>query len=268
MIILKEQIEKSIDEFKNKNYEEAIKILDEVDCSDDYYEIAQFIKSSCFLQLKQYSDSLSILDDLISKNPYDVLLWIDKLYCHIFLNEDEKALGVLDEIDRIVDKTDKSLLVQVARLSNLAGDNDRALKYCDYALAIDPDFKEALYEKASVVMDLKDNEEINQVSNKILELSDGNMVSVMPVFLINLFSKNYRVCVDLINNVDSGEFEEDYVEMFKGLIYKQICEDNNACLLIVNAHELPIDDVLEVMLDFVENGKDYGEINNIHYFII
>lgn len=268
MINLNEQIEKAKEEFKNGNYEESIKCIDGVDSSDDYYEIAQFIKSSCLLKLKQYKESLLILNDLISKTPYEVLLWIDKLYCHIFLKEDEKAARALDEIDRLADKTDKSLLVQIARLSYLVGDYDMVLKYCDYALAIDPDFKEAWYEKASVLMELGDDKETNHALNRIRELSDNDLLGTMPVFLMNLFSKNYRTCVDLISNVNQGEVDDEHMEMLKGMIYKQICDDNNACLLIVNAQELPIDDVLDVMIDFVETGKDYGEINKIHYFII
>lgn len=268
MINLNEQIEKAKKEFKNRNYEESIRFIDEVDSTDDYYELAQFLKSSCLMQLKQYRESLAILNDLISKTPYNELLWIDKLYCHIFLHENEKAVKALDEIDRLIDKTDKSMLVQVARLSYLVGDYDKSLKYCDYALAIDPDFKEALYEKASVLMELDDDEETNQVLNRMRELSDNDLLGTMPVFLMNLFSKNYRTCVDLVNNVNQGEVDDEHMEMLKGLIYKQICDDNNACLLIVNAQELPIDDALDIMFDFVETGKDHGEINGIHYFII
>lgn len=269
MIILKKLIEKSKDEFENGNYELAIKYADEVRFDDKFYELAQFIKSSALIKLKKYDESLKILNELIRDDSYNELFWVDKLYCHVFLNEDEKAIKTLSEIDRIIDKKNKSLLLRVIRLSSLIGEYDMALKYCDYALDVDPNFQEVLYEKAMIVNKFDDKSEFNQISDKLMKLSDNSVLSLLGVFLLNLHSNNYRVAVDIINSMDFSNFEDDeYGELLKGVIYNQICDEFNVSLLIVDAEDLDLDDVLKVMLDFVDDGIDNGVVNGIQYFII
>lgn len=269
VITLKKLIEKSKEELENGNYELAIKYADEIRFDDKFYELAQFIKSKALILLDKYNDSLKILNELIRNNSYNELFWVDKLYCHVFLNEDEKAIKTLGEIDRVIDKKNKNLLLRVIRLSSLMNEYDFALKYCDYALEADPNFQEVLYEKAMIINNLDDKTELNQISNKLLELSDNSVLSLLGIFLLNLYSNNYRLAVDVVNSMDFSNFEdEDYEDLLKIAVYNHICDNFNVALLIMGDENLSMDDVLKVMLDFVDNGVDNGVIDGFQYFII
>ena len=259
---------KANNEYENKNYLKAIEYLDKIGCEDEFYDFSQIIKSSCLMNLERFDDALKIIDGLLVKEEFSALLWMNKVRCHVFLDESDQAIKALTNLEDIIDKTDKSLLVQVARLNFLVDDYDKALKYCNDALEIDSKFKEALYEKAIVVMAIGDDEQITEVSNRMLELEDEGGLKYFPVFLMNLFSKNYRYCLDLVEGIDSDVLDDEHIEMFKAIIYNEICEENCVNLLVVNGEELPIDDVLGIMLDFVEKGKDSGEIDGVHYFVI
>lgn len=261
-----DKIKKGKIEFENENYDKAISYFDEVENDDEYYQLAQLYKSGSLMELKEYEEALSILDMLIHTNPYEDILWVDKIRCHIYLHEDEKARKALKEMDRLVDRNNKSRLLTISKLYSILRDHENVIKYCDYALANDPDYKEALFEKAMALKQLKKFDELDNVSKKILEISDKDLLSLMPLFIIMIFSKKYRDALDILNNVEDDEHDE-YISMFKAGIYSRICDDYSINLLLVTPVKLSIDEILEIMLDFVEDGKDSGEIKGVQYFI-
>lgn len=265
---LNNHIENGKNEFDNGNYEKALDHFKLVNSDNEHYEYAQLFVANCLMELKRYDDSLDVVDKLISLNPYNKLAWFNRALCQIFLKEEEKALSTIGEIICLIDLRSKYDLVFVAKLYKLLNIYDEALKFCDLALEIDENFKDALYEKSLVAMRLDDDEIISDVSDRLLELSDGGPLGFMSVFILKLFSKNYSACIDLINGLDGDKFDDEHIMMLKAMVYQQICEDLCVNLLVVNSEDFPLDDALDAMIDFVENKTDNGKINGVQYYII
>jgi len=261
-------IEKGKIEFENENYQEALGYFNKVREDDDYYRYAQLFKANCLMGLNEYHDSLMVVNSLISNEPYHKLAWFNKALCHVLLKQEKEAYDALDNILRIIDRDDKYDLVFMAKLYKLLGDHDNALKYCDEALEIDEYFRDALYEKSFAALRINDVGAIRDISDKLHEISNDDLIRRMPVFLLKLFSKDYVGCRDLIDNSNQGELDDEHVEMLKAALYNQVCDDLCINLLIVNGDDLSIDDALDAVLEFVENGKDNGEIGKVQYFII
>lgn len=266
--LMSNMIDKGKIEFENGNYLEALGYFEQVGEDDEHYRYAQLFKANCLIELEKYEDSLQVVDSLISAEPYHKLAWFNKVLCHILLKDEKEAFKTLDHLMNLIDFKNKHDLVFIAKLYKLLGDYDNALKYCDAALEIDEYFKDALYEKSFAALRIDDDEAIKDVSDKLYQISNDDLFRLMPVFLLKLFSKDYRGCRDLINNSKRGEFEDEHINILKGAVYNQICDDFCINLLIVNGEDLPIDDALDAMLDFVENGRDNGKIGKIQYFII
>ena len=261
-------IEKGKVEFENKNYPEALGYFEQVDEDDAYYRYAQLFKANCLMELEEYEDSLNVIDSLISNDSYHKLAWFNKALCHVLLKQEKEAYVALDNLLRMIDRDDKYDLVFMAKLYKLLGDHDNALKYCDEALEIDEYFRDALYEKSFAALRINEVGAIRDISDKLHEIANDDLIRRMPVFLLKLFSKDYVGCRDLIDNSNQGELDDEHVEMLKAALYNQVCDDLCINLLIVNGDDLSIDDALDAVLEFVENGKDNGEIGKVQYFII
>ena len=261
-------IEKGKVEFENKNYSEALGYFEQVGEDDAYYRYAQLFKANCLMELEEYEDSLNVIDSLISNDSYHKLAWFNKALCHVLLKQEKEAYVALDNLLRMIDRDDKYDLVFMAKMYKLLGDHDNALKYCDDALEIDEYFRDALYEKSFAALRINDVGAIRDISDKLHEISNDDLIRRMPVFLLKLFSKDYVGCRDLIDNSNQGELDDEHVEMLKAALYNQVCDDLCINLLIVNGDDLSIDDALDAVLEFVENGKDNGEIGKVQYFII
>ena len=265
---MNDEIRKGKEDFENGNYEDALVHFENVGADDINYDYAQLFKSNCLMELKRYGEALETVDSILEANPKNKLAWFCKVLCHIFSHDEKNALKSMNQLIHVVDMDDKYDLVFLAKAYKLLECYDEALKYCDMALDIDENFSDALHEKAFIGMKMDDTEILNQVSEKLLSVSDGGVLSLMPVFLIKLFSKEYSFCLDLIKNGSFNEFHEKNIEMFKGIIYKQICEDYSVNLLVLNGDDLSIDEALEALIGFVENGKSEGQIGEAHYFIL
>ena len=261
-------IEKGKVEFENENYREAISYFEQVGEDDRYYRYARLFMANSLMELNDYEESLKVVDSLISAEPYHKLAWFNKALCHVLLKQEREAYDTLDTILRIIDMDDKYDLVFMAKLYKLLGDHDNALKYCDAALEIDEYFKDALYEKSFAALRIGDDDAIRDVSDKLHVISNDDLIRLMPVFLLKLFSKDYKGCRDLINNSNHGELDDEHIELLKAAVYNQVCDELSINLLIVNGKDLPIDDALDAVIEFVESGKDNGEIGKIQYFII
>lgn len=268
MIILNDEIIKGKKEFKNGNYDEALVHFENIGEEDEYYGYAQLFCANCLMELKRYDDALKIVNVLILRNPYNKLAWFNKVLCYIFSDNENQALGIMDDVISVVDMGDKYDLVFLAKLYKLLHCYDDALKYCNMALEIDGEFREALYEKSFIAMRNDDSKALDEISEKFVGLADSDLFSLMPAFLLKLFSKDYATCVDLIENSDLSEFDDEHVEMLKGIVYNQICKEHSIGLLVVNEENISIDDALKALIEFVEDGKTDGEIAGVQYFIL
>lgn len=265
---MNEKIKKGRIEFDKKNFKKALGYFENVRRDDEDYDFAVLFMIPCLMNLKRYEDALKFLNYLIGRNPYSEALWADKASCHIILKQYEKAYDALGEIERIVDVEDKRMVLHVAKLYNWLRDDENALKYCDMALALDENYKKALHEKSLVAVRLKDYKMMNEIADRLMEVSDDDMLSLMPVLQLRLFSKNYRGCIDLIRSVKSDESLDDTIEMMKGGLYNKMCENFCARILVLEQIELSCDEAIDLMLDFHESGKDYGKIRGVEYFIL
>ena len=75
----------------------------------------------------------------------------------------------------------------------------KVIKYCDKALAVDKTFKPALYEKVIVASCLKDMKMIDELTEDILSIPGNDLFSLLPIFIMNLFSKRYEKCLEIID---------------------------------------------------------------------
>ncbi len=268
VIKLKNQFELGKIEFREENYEKALSHFESVDGDDDDYEISLFYRIPCLIHLKRYAEALSFINPLIEKNPNEFILWYDKARCHALLKEDKKAYSAMEQLERVVDTNNKNDLLCIAKLYNFLHDDLKVVEYTDKALAIDENYRDALYEKSFAAFSLDDDEMIEDVSKKLYDLSDKSLLSSTPMFLMKLFNKNYRGALDLLDNVVDDEAGKEHIDMLKAVVYEHLTEDLSAQLMLSQKMELDIDDALKIMFDFKDTGRDHGEINGVTYFIL
>lgn len=261
-------IEKAKVEFKNKNYRKALSYLNCVRKDDEDYEYAQVYEFGCLFELGCYGKALEVIDSLISKNPRGDLFWYEKVRCHIFLDENDKAEKALGELERICDEGDKRMLLRIARLHFILENFDKTMEYSEKALAIDEGFEPALYQKAMVALMHDDMEMMDDVSKRIQHVSKGDLFSLLPAVLMNLFSGKYEEAYGIIEGSDEDSIKEKFAGSLKKIIYKRMSEDLNAKVLLSQDVAISVDDALKVMFDFKNTGKDHGEIDGIQYFIL
>jgi hypothetical protein len=147
-------------------------------------------------------------------------------------------------------------------------DYPKVIEFCNRALEVDRNYREALLEKSFAALQLDDFDMVNSISDRLLEISDGNILSLTPVFMLKLFSKDYAGCLDLINSSVDDDVKSETIELFKSVIYNKLSEDLSAQILMTQKIEISVDDALKLMLDFKEHGVDSGRINGVQYFIV
>lgn len=265
---MKSEFEQGKSEFKKENYKKALAHFELIKSDDDYYDVSLLYRITSLMHLKRYRESLSFLNQLIEEYPQEYLLWFDKARCHIFLKETDNAYVAVEHVERFIDSNDKNHLIYVSKLYNMLHDDSKAIEYADKALAIDENFEDALYEKYFVALRSCDDAMIEEISLKLYDMSDKSLMSSMPRFLLKLYFKEYVGALDLINDVVDDEVDYKYIKILKAAIYEHMSEDLSAQIVLSQKLELDIDDALEIMFDFKENGKDHGEIHGVNYFII
>ena len=265
---MKSKFKQGIEEFENESYDCALKHFESIGQDDDDYEISLLYKISCLIHLKRYRQALSLSNRLIEKYPREFPLWFDKARCHILLKEYDEMESALNHLERIVDKTDKVDLLYMAKLYNYLHDNSKALEYVNMALEIDENYVDALDEKFLTAVQLRDKKSQEEAIVKLYDISDKRLIDSMPLFFMILLSKDYEGALDLLNEANVQKEDENYVELYKGAIYKHLTDDLNAQLMLDDNIELDVEDAIRIMLEFKENGTDHGQIHGVNYFVL
>lgn len=265
---MKNEFELGRNEFREENYRGALGHLENIEIGDDDYEISLLYRISCLIHLKRYSEALSFINSLIEKSPNEFLLWYDKARCHILLKEDKKAYSAMEQLERVVDTSNKEDLLCIAKLYKFLNDDLKVIEYADKALAIDENYREALYEKSFAAFSLDDEAMMDDVTEKLYNISDKSLLSSTPMFLMRLFSKDYRGALGLLDDVVDDNAGKEHIDMLKAVVYQHLTEDLSAQLMFSQKIELDIDDALKIMFDFKDNGRDHGEVNGVAYFIL
>lgn len=264
---MKNKFEEGKLEFENNNYEKALECFEQV-LRNEENDLVEIYKFECLLKLKRYVEALKVIDSLISNCPYSETLWKCKARCHIFLKDNQKALKALGEVERLCDEENKEGLVDIAQIYNLLDEHEKVIKYCDKALAVDKTFKPALYEKVIVASCLKDMKMIDELTEDILSIPGNDLFSLLPIFIMNLFSKRYEKCLEIIDfcELDGSQRQEE--ELLKGAIYQTLSEDLNAQIGLSKKYDLPVDDAISLMMEFKKTGRDHGVIHGVEYYIL
>lgn len=264
VINLNLQIEKAKNEFDEKNYENALEILDGIEVEDDYQKLAVLIKIASLMALKRYDESLSIIDSKIDKFPYSEFLWSRKVECHYFNGDEEGAVKSLAKLERIVNKDDKHSLVFLAGECELLNNHKKALEYCDMALDIDKDFIDAVRQKSMSASALKDYDMMSDCADRLLELYDDEFAKLIP-FMLKLFSRRYRGALAIVEGMNILDNADE--EMMKGAIYNAMVEDLGIEIRVSEPIEMTIDEVLNLFFMYHYDGIKHGEIRGAKYLI-
>lgn len=256
------------EEFEKRNYEDALEHLEKIKPEDELYDLSLVYRIPSLMSLQRYKEALKYLDYIIDERPESFYLWVEKAKCHIFLHEDSEVEEAFKIIENVVDENNKKELVSVAKLYKLVLNDEKALEYSDKALAIDENYKEALTEKSLAASGLSDYDMMREIADTLFENGSKSITEAMYPFMLKLFSKDYKGALDIMNNVvPVEEWEDEYILSFKAGIYQKLTEDLNAQIFLTKEIELDIEDAIDIMIDFRDNCKSHGVINNVEYFV-
>lgn len=260
------RIEESLQEFDERNFENALNLLEGIEFNDDEIKLVSMIKYVCLMNLNRYDESLRIINSLIEKDPYEVDYWMSKARCHYFAGDMKSAKRALSESERLIDKSNVSNLVCMAQIYKLIGENRQALKYCDMALQIDENSLDALREKSLVASSLKDKEMMNECADKLIEKYGDDVFVLLIPLTLRLFSGNYEGCLELVNSTDC--LDDEHVEMIKIGLYNRMSEDLNIKIGLTAPLEMDVDEALDLMFKYHYDGISYGQFKDAEYCIV
>lgn len=258
-------IEKGKKEYDAENYGEALKYFNKVSEMDENYWIMVIYKINSLMMLEEYENCLKLLNSLIEQSPYDELFWYEKVRCHIYLNQKDKALKALMEFERLIDEDDKYFMLSISKFYDLLGDSKKALEFCQKAIDIDENYEDAYFQKAQIVTILEDYDSMVECGEKLIEFADGNMVKLIMPFLLNLFSKNYKRSYEVIQLMD--DVEGDINLLLKTVIYNQMIEDLNIEIKTSAPCEWSVDDALNLLFKYENEGIKNGVCGGVNYLI-
>ena len=243
------KIKKGRVKFNDENYEEALKYFNEVSEDDEDYTYVLIFKITCLMELERYDKALFLIESLLREDPEDELLLYEKIRCHIALNEKDEAFAALKIFENVISGDDKRMLLCVSKFYRLLGDYDNSLKFCCDALKIDGDFEEAVREKSLIGIALNDYEMINSCADR------------------KLYVSRFDDCLLIIDYM-GDEFNDDTLERFKSIVFKELCETLDVNLHVVGDAEISVDEAIRLLMDYDETGVDSGRINGVAFKIM
>lgn len=261
------KIKKGRIEFNNENYEKALKYFDEVREDDEDYMYVLIFKITCLMELERYDRALFLIESLLKEDPNDELLLYEKIRCHIALNENKEALSSLKVFEKLIDMSNKRMVLVVSKFYRILGDCDNALKFCNKSLEIDESFDEAVREKSLIGMDLDDYEMIDDCADKLSEIIGNRGMGMISVFLLKLYVSKFEDCILIIGNLED-DFKDDTIEMLKSIVYKEWSEKLGVNIHLNEEIEVQIDDAISILRDYDENGCDEGTISGVAFKVM
>ena len=252
-------------EFKNKNYERVLEILDGTEVDARYVKFEIILRANSLRYLKRYDEALKVIDSAIEKFPNQDFLWSWKVEIHYFNKQKDKAIESLGQFERIIDKKDKRALVEIAGKFDLVGDYENALKYCDMALDIDENFIDAVRQKALTAVSLKDHKMESECADKLLEIEGKGMINSMMPFMLKLFARRYKDALDIIESTE--DFTDEHKELMIGSIYNRMSEDLKIEIRTSAPIDLVINEALSLLFDYYYDDIVSGDIRGVRYFI-
>ncbi len=266
VINLKSKIEEAKKEFDDENYEKALEILDAGNFGEEYSKLVLILKIGCLRGLKQFDEALAVINSAIEKFPYEDFFWARKVECHYFNDENDAAIKALDELERIMDRDDRDAILLVSNISHLIGENERALKYCDMALAIDENWIEAVDQKAMIASSLRDYDMMSDCADRLLELYDEDIMKVMIPLMLKIFSKRYDDALSIIKGVDVLDDEHDL--LLKSALFNAMSEDLRVKIGTSSPVEITMDDALGILMDYHYGGEQLGKVCGVDYMVL
>lgn len=261
------KIKKGRMKFNDENYEEALRYFNQVSEDDEDYMYVLIFKITCLMELERYDKALFLIESLLREDPEDELLLYEKIRCHIALCENTEALATLKVFENIISPDDKRMILCVSKFYKLLGDYANALKYCNDALQIDENFEDAVREKSLIGIGLNDHEMIDSSADKLSEIIGHHGMGMISVFLLKLYISKFDDCISIIENLE-GDFKNDTLQMFKSIVYKELCEKFGVNLHVVGDVEISIDEAIRLLKNYAENGVDSGSINGVGFVIM
>lgn len=244
------EITKKIQEGKAKlesqEFQEAIKLFEEVLQIDSDNEDAYYFKGNAQLNLGQLDDAINSFDCALKINPVDVDAHNDKGVVYLSLGEFKKAMGCFDDALKINSNAINPLLnrgrifIELGQFENAIRSFDtilklepehtvaffykgdalynhnnlkKALECFNRLLGIDPEDAEAWNYKGVILEDLEDTNEVFNCFNKSIDLD--------PDFVLPWYNKGiiYKDAEDLEKALESFEkilnIDPNYSEAYR-----------------------------------------------------
>ncbi|WP_407376314.1 tetratricopeptide repeat protein [Methanobrevibacter sp.] len=262
------KIDKGRIEFNHENYEKALNYFDSVSDSDENYAYVVIFKITCLMELERYDKALFLIDSLLEEDPRDEFLLYEKIRCHVALDERQESFKALKKFEKILDYSNKQVVIDVCRFYIALEDYRKALKFCNFALEIDSQFKDALKLKASIAIALDDIQVVDDCANELWSLVDEDDATIISVFLFKIYSGEFRDCLRVIERIKSDLDDEEVGEVLKSLIFNLMSEKLNVQINFTDEVDISIDEALEMLFDYDEKGITYGIVNDTGYVIM
>ena len=254
-------------EFRDENYVGVLELLNDINETDEHYEMFLLFKYSSLMSLKRYDEALEVISFLIENNSDEIILWLDKARCNVFLNNYESVHEDLHEIEKLVDEDNVLHLVNILKLYYFLDDDENTLKYCDKVLSLDENNRDALFIKASVAIRTDDSEMLSDVSDNFV-CEEKSVLGILPLFTLKIISEDFEGAYELVCEIEEEDVEKKAIGMYKYAIYTNLQKNLDIQLLLTREVDLSIDDVIKLFLKYQKDGAGNGMIKGAEYIIM
>ena len=206
---------------------------------------------------ENYEEALKYFNEVSEDDEDYTYVLIFKITC----------FAALKIFENVISGDDKRMLLCVSKFYRLLGDYDNSLKFCCDALKIDGDFEEAVREKSLIGIALNDYEMINSCADRLCEIISNRGMGMAFVFLLKLYVSRFDDCLLIIDYI-GDEFNDDTLERFKSIVFKELCETLDVNLHVVGEAEISVDEAIRLLMDYDETGVDSGRINGVAFKIM
>ena len=108
---------------------------------------------------------------------------------------------------------------------------------------------------------------INSCADRLCEIISNRGMGMAFVFLLKLYVSRFDDCLLIIDYM-GDEFNDDTLERFKSIVFKELCETLDVNLHVVGEAEISVDEAIRLLMDYDETGVDSGRINGVAFKIM